>query len=253
MKIGLGITTYNRPGYLAQCIEGVKKHLLPEIDVCYVYNDGSDKGNKEYRQLYKSLPEGISYRHNPKNKGVACAKNWLLKRMLEDGCDYLFLLEDDIVPQSPKAITEYIRLSDESGIEHMMFAHHGPANIGKLYLREKGIDLYTACVGAYTFYTARIVREVGYMDESFVNAWEHIEHTFRIQKAGLTSPYPTYADLTNSRKYLQEIPDSIEGSSIRPKKDWALNLVAGLMHWKDKDADFPYNEKLESLLQEVQP
>lgn len=250
MKIGLGITTYERPTYLKKCLEGVIKHLLPEVDVCYLYNDGSK--DHTYEQIYRKLPTKIKYCHANKNRGVAHAKNWLLRHMMDDGCDYMFLIEDDIVPQSPKAITEYIRLSDKSGIEHMMFAHHGTANDGMLYLREKGIDLYTACIGAYTFYTRRVIEEVGYMDENFMNAWEHIEHTFRVQKAGLTTPYPTYADLTKSKEYLGEIPDSIEGSSIRPRKDWTLNIVKGLLYWRDKDPDFPYQEKLDSLLKEAE-
>jgi len=250
MKIGLGITTYERPEYLKQCLEGVIKHLLPEVDVCYLYNDGSK--NTAYELIYRKLPSKINYCYAQKNRGVAHAKNWLLRHMMDDGCDYMFLLEDDIVPQSPKAITEYIRKSDESGIEHMMFAHHGIANVGKLYLREKGVDLYTACIGAYAFYTARVIREVGYFDGNFINAWEHIEHTFRVQKAGLTTPYPTYPDLTDSKKYLKEISNSIEGSSIRPRKDWTLNIVKGLLYWRDKDPDFPYVEKLNSLLAEVE-
>lgn len=252
MKVGLGITTYNRPDYLKQCLEGVIKHLLGEVDICYIYNDGSDQGEKEYRQIYKTLPATIKYRHSPKNKGVGVAKNWLLKKMMAEGCDYMFLLEDDIVPKSPKAITEYIRLSEESGIEHFLFAHHGTENIGKLYLSEKGVELYTACIGAYCMYTRQVIEKVGYFDEQFKNAFEHVEHTFRISKAGFITPFPTYPDVANSKDYLEEIPNSIEHSSIRVRKDWLPNILSALIYWRDKDTDFPYAEKLASLLKEIE-
>ncbi len=252
MKVGLGITTYNRPEYLKQCLDGVQQHLLDSVDVCFLYNDGSNKGEKEYKQIYKTLPKKIGYRHNPKNKGVAAAKNYLLKRMMDEGCDYLFLLEDDIVPQSPKAITEYIRLSEASGIEHFLFAHHGKENIGKLYMSEKGVELYTACIGAYCMYTPQVIEHVGYFDENFVNAFEHVEHTFRVAKSGFTTPFPTYPDVAQSEEYLKEIPNSIDNSAIRARQDWLPNIVRALVYWQQKDKDFPFADKLKSLLKEIE-
>lgn len=252
MKVGLGITTYNRPDYLKQCLDGVEKHLLDVVDVCFLYNDGSSKGRKEYKDIYKSLPGKIKYKHSPVNKGVAAAKNYLLRRMMSEGCDYMFLLEDDIVPQSPKAVTEYIRLSEQSGIEHFLFAHHGTENVGKLYLSEKGVELYTACIGAYCMYTPQVIEHVGYFDESFTNAFEHVEHTFRIARAGFTTPFPTYPDVAHSKEYLREIPGSIEHSSIRERKDWLPNIVQALIYWQQKDKDFPFADKLKSLLNEIE-
>lgn len=246
MKVGLGITTYNRPDYLSQCLKGVKKHLVGVTDTIWCYNDGSST------PYDVDFPDEVKYYKAKKNKGVAVAKNWLLRQLIKEGCDYIFLLEDDIVPQSPKAITEYIRLSKKSGIEHFLFAHHGTGNVGKLYLRKNGVDLYTACIGAYCMYTARVINRVGYMDENFKNAFEHVEHTFRIAKAGYTTPFPTYPDVAKSKEYLAEIPDSINNSSIRVRKDWLPNVYIALLHWRDKDPDFPFKEKLESLTKEIE-
>jgi GT2 family glycosyltransferase len=251
--IGLGISTYNRPDYFARCINSVQAQLFDVADFIFVYNDGSDKKYaKQYKEIYKILPEKIKVKHSPINKGVAHAKNYLLKRMMESGCDYMFLLEDDILVKSPKAITEYVRLSDESGIEHFLFAHHGTENDGKLYMSEKGIDLYTACIGAYCMYTRNVIERVGYFDENFMNAFEHVEHTFRVARLGLTTPFPTYPDLTNSRDYLEEIPGSIDDSSIRPRKDWLINVANALLYWASKDRGFPFRDKLNSLLEEME-
>lgn len=251
MKIGLGVCTYNRPEYFAQCITGVQRHLFDVADVIFVYNDGSDKQHaKRYKEIRQTLPEKIEYKHNPTNLGVAHAKNYLLKRMVDAGCDYMFLLEDDIVPQSPKAITEYVRLSKLSGIEHFLFAHHGKENEGKLYLDTKGVQLYTACIGAYCMYTRKVIDQVGYFDENFKNAFEHVEHTFRVSRAGLTTPFPTYPDVKKSKDYLREIPQSIENSSIRVRKDWLSNVLSALVYWNSKSKFFPYKDKLDSLMKE---
>lgn len=252
MKVGVGICTYNRPEFLKQSIEGVKKHLMDVADVILLYNDGSSKGKKEYAKIYENLPEKIVYKNATKNKGVAHAKNWLLKKMLDAGCDYLFILEDDIIIKSPKAVTEYVRLSNESGIEHFQFVHHGNANEGKLVLSDKGIDLYRNPVGAWCMYTRRVLETVGLFDERYMNAWEHVEHSWLIANAGYTTPWgASVCDLTKSRDYLKEIPNSIENSSIRPRGDFLANSINGLILWKQKyPRQFPLEHILSGLLKE---
>lgn len=248
-RVGLGITTYNRPQYLIQCLEAVDKHLLSVVDVIYVYNDGS---SLKYPQI-GSKHENFHYHEAKQNKGVSKAKNWLLRKLMADGCDYLFLMEDDILVKSPKAITKYIEYSQKSGVEHFNFAHHGIANKGKLRHRANGIDVYGNPVGAWQMFTRRVIEEVGYFDENFFNAWEHIEHTWRISKAGYTTPWP-YAcvDLTASKRYLTDIPGSIDNSSITPRRDWMDSIVNGLEYWKNKDKDFPLDHILNSLHREEQ-
>lgn len=249
MNVGIGITTYNRPEYLKQCLEGIRK-LAGTYDALYVFNDGSTSDYSEIESEVGSVP-GVYYRSDA-NKGVAYAKNWLLKEMLAAGCDYLFLVEDDIIAKDPKAITEYIRLSQESGIEHWGFAHHGKANKGKLMHRTRGIDLYRNPIGAWCMYTRKVIEEVGFFDERFINAWEHVEHSWRVAKAGYTPRWGmSVADLTKSKRYLKEIPGSIENSSIRPRTDWMANNINGLIYWKQKSPrDFPLQHILDSLLRE---
>lgn len=249
--IGLGIVTYQRPEYFKKCVKSILNNAIDEVDVCFAYNDGSKIGSKEYREFHKTLDKRIKYRYSPKNRGVAHSKNYLLNRMMEAGCDYMFLIEDDILIKSPKAITEYIKLSKKSGIEHFLFAHHGTANVSKLYLSKNGIDLYTACIGAYCMYTRKVIKKVGLFDENFINAMEHVEHSFRIAKVGLTTPYPLYPDLTKSKEYLEEIPHSIDNSSIRVRSDWMPNIINALRYWQDKDEQFPFKDKLKSLEEEL--
>lgn len=243
MKVGLGITTYNRPEYLQRCLEGVSKHLEKVVDVVWVHDDHS-------RRKYPKI--SYNYYKAPINKGVAASKNWLLRKLMEEECDYLFLAEDDIVPKSPKAITKYINLADISGIEHLMFAHHGKANEGKLAYRANGLDIYTNPIGAWCLYTRQVIEVVGYFDEHFKNAWEHVEHTWRIAKAGYTTPWASCPDVTGSKRYLKEIPGSIDKSSIKDRKDHLDNIINGLLYWQRKDRDFPLNHILSSLLKEEQ-
>lgn len=247
MRIGIGITTYKRPDYFKDCIESVQQHLLPHVDHVYVYNDGSKKD--DYSPIYKTLDKKVHIEHKNKNRGVAHAKNWLLRRMVKDGCDYIFLLEDDLIIKHPKAMFEYIKVAEETGIGHLMFAHHGPMNKDKRIWRDpNGIELYPHCVGAWCMYTKEALEEVGYLDETFINAWEHVEHTHRLSLAGYTEEWGYFADVKGSDKWIDEQPESIENSSIRKSKKWATNSIKGLVYWQQKDPEnFPMYPTLNAL------
>jgi GT2 family glycosyltransferase len=245
--IGIGITTYKRPDYFKDCIESVEKHLLPHVDFVFVYNDGSDKAS--YTPIYDKIDKRVHIEHKNKNRGVAHAKNWLLRRMVKEGCDYIFLLEDDLIIKSPKAVFEYIKVSKDTGIGHLMFAHHGPMNKDRLIHSDpNGIELYPHCVGAWTFYTREALENVGYMDENFINAYEHVEHSHRMSIAGYTEEWPYFADVRGSADWITEQPEAIENSSISKSKKWALNSIKALYYWRSKDPrNFPLQEAINVL------
>lgn len=251
--VGLGIVTYNRPDYFRQCVDAVMERLVDVVDVIYIYNDGSDeKYIDAYNEIIEPIKDKVVYNHPELNRGVAAAKNWCLEMMMEAGCDYLFLLEDDIIIKSPDAINMYIAASLDTGIHHFMFAHHGDGNKGGLRGRLKTAEFYTNCIGAYTMYTRRAIEDCGYFDEEFKNAIEHIEHTNRIADKGYHPPLSWgYADVVLSNNWLEEIWGSIDGSSIRPRADWMDNIIAGLEYWKQKDPTrFPFDLWLADLKKE---
>lgn len=248
MRVGIGITTFKRPDYFRDCVESVAKHLLPLVDEVYVYNDGSKL--KDYKPIYDTLDKRIKIEHKNKNRGVAHAKNWLLRKLMED-CDYIFLLEDDLIITHPKAVFGYIKVAKETGIQHLLFAHHGPMNKGqRIWSDPNGIELYPNCVGAWCMYTKESLEKAGLMDENFHNAWEHVEHTFRLSKAGYTEEFPYFPDVKGSDKWITEQPEAIENSSIRKTKDWAIKRYAGLKYWQAKDPDFPFNGLVKAMEQQ---
>lgn len=251
MKIGVGIATYNRPDYFKDCVESVVKHLLPHVDVVAVYNDGSKR--KQYEGIYKAIPSSIHVEHKNKNKGVAHAKNWLLRKLMREGCDYLFLLEDDLIIKSPKAVYGYIKIAEDTGIGHLNFAHHGPMNKDRvIHSDDNGIELYPNLVGAWSMYTRESIEKVGYMDENFHNAYEHVEHTHRMAKEGFTEEWGYFADVKDSNDWIEEQPNAIENSSIRKSPAWAYGTIKALLYWRGKDPkNFPMKLELEHLMKQA--
>lgn len=241
-KIGLGITTYKRPEYFKQCMEAVLQNC-PSADYIVVYNDGSDLAG--YNEIYqKILLDGrVRVIHDPINKGVAVAKNVLLKDMISRGCDSLFLLEDDIIVKSDKALTEYVRIGEEYGYHNLCYALHGPANIGNRVTGDSEISYYPNSVGAFCYYSKQAIEKCGYFDENFHNAMEHVELTHRISLQGMTQSFAMFPDVAKASDYLGEIKGSIENSSIRPtdektntfaRDSFRKNIWEALKYWKEK-------------------
>lgn len=227
--IGLGICTYNRPEFFATCVSSVVEHLLPIASI-WVNEDHSDEQYRaRYDEIFDSLPPSVKVRRSEENQGVCRAKNSLLQSMMDAGCQHLFLLEDDQEILSRGAVNEYIRYSQISGIEHMMFAHHGPANVGRLVdVDPSGIELYLNCVGAYCYYTRNAIETVGLLPERYdKNCWEHVVHYADLARAGLCPAFWRFPDIPNSRSLIREQPGGIDSSAIRQGPEWPRIVEEG--------------------------
>lgn len=229
-------------------LQGVINHLLNEVDTIWIYDDGS---SKDYSEIYDNLPSKIKLHIAKQNKGVAVAKNWLMNQLLDENCYCIFISEDDIVPVNKKAVRGYVQAARATGIAHMMFAHHGPGNESGPVFRSEYVSAYPSCVGAWSFFTRPALFEVGLHDENFHNAYEHVELTWRLAKAGLTVPWGAYADATGSEKWIKEIPGSIDNSSINKSDKWVINTYKALEYWESKDPEFPLKHTLENMKEQM--
>lgn len=237
-KVAIGITTFNRPAYLQKCLTAVREHLAPLCEAVVVHNDGSDrKYHGEYARSYKRLQTAV-IQDSAANEGVSKSKNALLRYMLDDtDAEWLFLLEDDILPLSSQAVTNYYGAIRNSDFHHLSFAHHGPANLAGPVMIDGPISYFEHSIGAWCMYSRECLETVGLFDENLHNAWEHVELTLRLAHAGFTSGAYHFADATGSEKWLKEIPGSIEHSSIRPLATWRSSIRDGMIYWHDEKPD----------------
>jgi hypothetical protein len=225
-KIGLGVTTWRRPGFYEVCARSITEHLGGILGWAGAYHDGPHRDEAEY--LLSPLPIVFGAR----NKGVAAGKNWLLSTMLAVDCDWLIVMEDDQEVLSPEAVTGYVAACEASGLEHLSFHAHGPANPRTMGIVDGPVTYWPNLVGALAIYSNRALLQGGLLDEHFVNAHEHCEHTQRLAERGFTTPWPRNADATGSEKWLREQPGSIEGSVIRQRPDWNASRVAAKDYWR---------------------
>jgi GT2 family glycosyltransferase len=220
-KIGVGITTCNRSDFLESCYNSIKNCDIFEL---VIVNDGDPIPNFNTHKKHHFL-------QNLSNIGVGKSKNKLFRHLLDAGCDHIFIIEDDCIIQDCGVFEMYINAYKETGMPHFNFGPGSPWNrkqndpsiIGDLSKRHlasqetepnpkivfdygKGlkIALYDHIVGMFSYFHRSILEEVGLYDEEFYNAWEHVEHTYRIIKAGKYTPFWFFADVVGSEKYIKE-------------------------------------------------
>ena len=96
-KIGVGIITFQPRKTFDKCFN-FHHHM---VDHVVVVNDGKEfehKWSSNFGNYYVSkIPETtLTYIKNDENLGVGKSKNKALQHLLDQGCDHIFLIEDDI-------------------------------------------------------------------------------------------------------------------------------------------------------------
>jgi hypothetical protein len=243
--IGLGITTFNRPKFLETACDSVDQYVGSSLGCKLIYDDGSDDYDED---LYRRLADGgWSIVRNEINNGVAFGKNSLLKSMIDAGCETLFLMEDDIQIVSADALSVYIDAMERTGIQHINFSQHGPANRCKPVERNEVLEFWPNVVGAFSAYTRRYIDLVGYFDVEFRNDLDHVHHTYMGSLSGLTSQWRGFADVVGSTNYVKEQSGAIEQSTIGHHDILEVGspFQRSLRHWY---RNYPMPADLMSLL-----
>lgn len=231
-KIGLGIITCNRPEFVAQVIKSVPFELLKEV---VIIDDGT-KGSAEPIPPHKNL----TYLKNEENIGVGRSKNKAMLHLLKQDCEHIFLLEDDIIIKDSNVFNAYIKAGEASNIKHLMYGYHGPANKRNnkpdprltVQYGDTNIAFNPNCVGGFCYYHRTLLMRVGLFDEKFLNAWEHVEHSYRAVVTGYLPGYWWWPDIADSENYLQELACSEDNSTIRPRSDWRKNIKDGAEYFQ---------------------
>jgi glycosyltransferase involved in cell wall biosynthesis len=223
-KIGLGVITCDRPAGLQKALTSLPWERLDRV---VVVNDGAPVSSEIFREAGHGRAELLQ---NERNLGVAKSKNRALRHLLQAGMDHLFLMEDDIFVKDGRVFEQYVEAVRITGIQHLNFSQHGPNNkdpkgkadpVTAVDYGPLRIALHRHCVGAFSYYSRGCLEVAGLMDEDFYNAGEHLEHTYRILRAGFHPPFWFFADVDRSEELLGEEPWSVSQSRIASRADQA--------------------------------
>lgn len=180
IKIGIGVTTYNRPECLQECLDNILKY--------------TDMGNVN---LY------IATDTDEDRRGVAYRKNECL-RALKD-CDYVFLFDDDCFPIKDGWVDFFIK----SDVDHLIFCDK---KLHALKNSRNGLSLYRDCGGVFMFMTKNVIKMVGAFDENY-SPWglEHADYSNRVY--GYRNNYLCLSD-TNKYLFAHDYSDNPIKSSV---------------------------------------
>jgi GT2 family glycosyltransferase len=158
VSIGIGITTYNRPECLKECLEHIYKHTFTNNVKIYVATDTDED-----------------------RRGVAFRKNECLRSL--KNCDNIFLFDDDCYPIKDG----WIDFCINEGSEHLLF-------MDDKFHRKMDDKNYLDCGGVFMFMTKKVIDRVGAFNEKFMQyGFEHAEYSNRI--TGQRTHYPTNINL----------------------------------------------------------
>lgn len=232
-KIGVGIVTCDRYEFM--------KNLLHSLQGCnydklIVVNDHAD--------IIETPVDGLDVDiiNNEENVGVGKAKNVAMQNLIDNECEHIFILEDDIKIIDNDVFQVYIDTAKIAGIKHMNFCLHGEDNkrqgepAPKLILdyKDAKIALYHNIYGALSYYHVDALTTVGLMDEEYYNAMEHVDHTMQLILAGYHPPFRWFADVATSNKLIQEQDHNHEESKIRRSDEWLEQFKYGVERFYNK-------------------
>lgn len=175
-RIGVGVTTRNRPEVYTKALAAWKEHL-PAGAVLVVVDDATDVP-------YVRPAEHITtIARFGERAGVARAKNRCLELLTETDAEHLFLVDDDTWPTSPDWWRPYV----DSPEPHLMRIFGYPGGPTPLAVTDRLVAWPHPC-GCFLYVHRSVLDVVGGMDLAY-GPWghEHLDWSNRIHNAGLTT------------------------------------------------------------------
>jgi GT2 family glycosyltransferase len=197
MKIGIGITTFQRPEHLNLCIQQIETHT--KNYKFFVFED-----------LLKTW--------------VAHAKNECLRHLRD--CDYIFLFDDDCFPIKDGWVDYFIKVHKETGQHHLLYAKQTPSIKWKSNIGE--IDIWDNCGGCFMFLTKEVIEKVGGFNSEYGRyGYEHAGYSTRIFKSGLNT-YAPFISAHQTRDYIYSLDyDNHKKFKIKHKPSVSFGEVMG--------------------------
>ncbi|HDW3275911.1 TPA: glycosyltransferase family 2 protein [Enterobacter asburiae] len=229
-RIGIAITTHNRPEVLKRAIEQHMKHL-PSGALVVVVDDGSKPA--------AVVPDNVKLLRHEQSCGIVASKNASLTALVEAGCEHLFLWDDDAWPIADNWHLPYIE-SPEPHLAYQFLDLAGPRKINDMTVlyRDDNHIAFTGQRGVMLYYHRSAIEKVGGFDPVYGRGmYEHPDLALRIHNAGLTSW--AFADVVGSEKLIHSMDEHEEGarSIPRPERE-ALDKKNAVIYGQRRDSGY---------------
>lgn len=229
-RIGIAISTHQRPEVLARAISQHLKHLPPGA-VVVVVDDGSNPA--------AAVPDGIQLFRYEESRGIVATKNASLEALISAGCEHLFLWDDDAWPIADGWHLPYIA-SPEPHLAYQFLDLAGPRKLQDLAVLHADDEhvAYTGQRGVMLYYHRSAIEQVGGFDPVYGRGmYEHSDLALRIHNAGLTTW--AYADVVGSASLIHSLDEHEAVERSVPKPDRLALVERNVkVHNDRRDAGF---------------
>lgn len=224
--VGLGVTTWKRPELFRRCRDSIMFWLSDVVDHIVVVQDGGPC-------YLEGCPAGWELVDHGENRGWAPSKNECLDRLVELGCDHLFMVEDDTIVTSESAVTGYVDAAEQSGWHYLTAHPWGEATTTMVEVDR--LVTYWAYVGSWwTYMTRQGYLTGGGYNTTLGNTMGDIELPERWRVAGLSSGWGRLADATGSERWVKPTCLTPDQSTICVQPDWQEHQEFALRWWMEE-------------------
>ena len=108
-KISAVVVTYNRKELLEECVQSLLNQSYQNFNILIVDNCSTD-GTQEHIERY--LNDNVKYFNTGANLGGAGGFNYGIRKAVENGADYVWIMDDDCIP-TENALEELVNFAKE--------------------------------------------------------------------------------------------------------------------------------------------
>ena len=193
------IITVNWNGWrdTLECLASLERLDYPNYEIVVIDNGSTNESESRIRRAYPST----TLLQTGENLGFAGGNNVGIKYALEQGAEYVWLLNNDTVVD-PGALTAMVNvLQDDMSIGvvgSMLFAMHEPdrlqvygggwvsmyTGLSRPFIAPTPANKLQYIVGASLLVRREVLENVGLLDDNYFMYWEDADYGFRVRKAG---------------------------------------------------------------------
>ncbi|MBC8278926.1 MAG: glycosyltransferase family 2 protein [FCB group bacterium] len=202
-KVKIVILNYNGRDDTLECLESLEKVSYENFHTTIIDNGSTDNLGPAIREKFPQ----VQYLYSPANLRFAGGNNLALRNALEEGYDYVLLLNNDTVVE-PDFLTKMVETGDSSAeiglVGAKMFYYDPPdviwfaggvMDVRFAYMRHLGIGQkddgsfdtpqeMTFLNGACLLIKSAVLRQVGLLDEDYFLYGEDQDYCIRAQRTG---------------------------------------------------------------------
>lgn len=241
-KLVLGVTTYNRLGYLKAFINSWEQTRNQQYNwTLIITDDGSTDGTIGFLKNFK--PNGYQLIVNQwSRKGVHIGTNGIFRQALNERFDFGFKADDDIFFTKPGWDDLYIAAVEKSNYQHLCYFNKGWKKARFNYQKEllsAQTDVENA-MGCFWTFTPLMLEKIGWFDvESFGKCgYEHVDYSMRACRKNFNDAKKFY-DAATSNEFI-----SMQGLDDKKNYLRTLNEEEQASYWSRK-----YRKKSLAIIQ----